>query len=231
MPLGDSTTGSVCYRAQLWKLLDDAGYQVKFDFDGSRKNDPGCGVSGYDQDNEGHPSVLVTNFINDADDQVGGTQTPETLLGAHPADVVLFHFATNDMWNEGLALDKVLAAYTRVLTALRQANPNVTVLVAQLSDGGHRQHLLGLLLRDLPDPHQPVQRQCWPAIRAGRPCTAPLLHPSWWWIITGFNAPAGMDTSDGVTQRLRRAEARHKMAPGADSAISERRRGCDYMAA
>ena len=74
--------------------------------------------------------MLVTNFINDADDQVGGTQTLEALFEARPADVVLFHFATNDMWNEGIALDKVLAAYTRVLAALRQANPDVVVLVA-----------------------------------------------------------------------------------------------------
>ena len=189
MPLGDSTTGSVCYRAQLWKLLNDAGYQGKFDFVGSRKNDPGCGVSGYDQDNEGHPSVLVTNFINDADDQVGGTQTPETLLGAHPADVVLFHFATNDMWNEGIALDKVLAAYTRVLTALRQANPNVTVLVAQLIPMAVTASPARAAPARPARPASASSTRCWPAIRAGRPCTAPPLHSSWWSISSPASTP------------------------------------------
>ena len=199
MPLGDSTTGSVCYRAQLWKLLNDAGYQGKFDFVGSRKNDPGCGVSGYDQDNEGHPSVLVTNFINDADDQVGGTQTPETLLGAHPADVVLFHFATNDMWNEGIALDKVLAAYTRVLTALRQANPNVTVLVAQLIPMA----VTASTCSGCSCATCPTRISQFNAMLAGDSGWAAMHSTAASPVVvvdqfTGFNAPAGMDTSDGV---------------------------------
>jgi lysophospholipase L1-like esterase len=131
MPLGDSTTGSVCWRAVLWQMLNQAGFTGRYDFVGSRHNDPGCNVTGYDQDNEGHPSVLITNFINDADDQVANVQTPQALLAQNPADVVLFHFATNDVWNS-VDPTAILAAYTTVLGALRAANPNVIVLVAQL---------------------------------------------------------------------------------------------------
>ena len=131
MALGDSTTGSVCWRAMLWTLLNQGGFTGKFDFVGSRHNDPGCNVPGYDTDNEGHPGVLITNFVNDADELVAGVQTPQALLGQNPADVVLFHFATNDVWNS-VAPATILAAYTTVLAALRAANPKVIVLAAQL---------------------------------------------------------------------------------------------------
>jgi lysophospholipase L1-like esterase len=131
MPLGDSTTGSVCWRAMLWQMLNQGGFTGRFDFVGSRHNDAGCGVAGYDLDNEGHPSVLVTSFINDADDLVAGIQTRQALLGQNPADVVLLHFATNDVWNN-LAPATILSAYSAVLAALRAANPRVTVLVPQL---------------------------------------------------------------------------------------------------
>jgi lysophospholipase L1-like esterase len=131
MPLGDSTTGSVCYRAMLWQMLNQGGLTGRFDFVGSRHNDAGCGVTGYDLDNEGHPSVLVTDFINDADNLVGGIQTPQALLGQNPADVVLLHFATNDVWNSRTPA-QILTAYTTVLGALRAANPKVIVLAAKL---------------------------------------------------------------------------------------------------
>jgi lysophospholipase L1-like esterase len=131
MPLGDSTTGSVCWRPMLWQKLNQGGFTGRFDFVGSRHNDPGCNVAGYDQDNEGHPGVLVTNFINDADDTVAGVQTPQALLGQNPADVVLFHFATNDVWNN-IAPQTILDAYSKVVDALRAANPKVVILAAQL---------------------------------------------------------------------------------------------------
>lgn len=132
MPLGDSTTGSVCWRAMLWTMLNQGGFSGRFNFVGSRNNDPGCNVPGYDTDNEGHPSVLITNFINDADDVAAGVQTPQALLAQNPADVVLFHFATNDVWNGSIQPATILAAYTTVLGALRAANPKVIVLAAQL---------------------------------------------------------------------------------------------------
>ncbi len=131
MALGDSTTGSVCWRAMLWTMLNQGGFTGKFNLVGSRNADPGCNVPGYDTDNEGHPGVLITKFITDADEVAPGVQTPQALLGQNPADVVLFHFATNDVWN---VVDPatILQAYTTVLAALRAANPRVVVLAAQL---------------------------------------------------------------------------------------------------
>jgi lysophospholipase L1-like esterase len=131
MALGDSTTGSVCWRAMLWTMLNQGGFSGRFNFVGSRNADPGCNVAGYDRDNEGHPGVQITNFINDADEMAAGAQTPQALLAQNPADVVLFHFATNDVWNS-VAPATILAAYTTVLAALRAANPKVIVLAAQL---------------------------------------------------------------------------------------------------
>ena len=64
MPLGDSTTASVCYRAQLWQMLTQSGRT--FQFIGSRNGDPGCNVSGYDRDNEGHGGYIVTDILKAA---------------------------------------------------------------------------------------------------------------------------------------------------------------------
>ena len=48
-----------------------------------------------------------------------------------PADIVLMHFGTNDVWNN-IAPATILNAYTTILGRLRGANPNVRVLVAQI---------------------------------------------------------------------------------------------------
>ncbi len=49
-----------------------------------------------------------------------------------PADIVLMHFGTNDVWNN-IAPATILSAYTTILGRLRGANPNVRVLVAQIT--------------------------------------------------------------------------------------------------
>jgi lysophospholipase L1-like esterase len=196
MPLGDSTTGSVCWRALLWQKLNQNGYTGRFDFVGSRQSDAGCTPANYDKDNEGHPGVLVTDFINDADDTVAGVQTPQSLLAAHPADVVLLHFATNDVWNNR-APATILAAYSTVVDALRAANPNVVVLAAELipmnpintatcstcacpTCGSRLATLNGMI----------------PSWAAGKSTAAsPITAVDQW---TGFDATAGVDTADGV---------------------------------
>jgi lysophospholipase L1-like esterase len=131
MPLGDSITGSTCWRALLWQELNTNGLTGRFNFVGSRNSDPGCSPTGYDRDNEGHPGVLVTNFVNDADELTAGTQTMQSVLDPNPADIVLLHFATNDIWNS-IPPTTILAAYSEVLAVLRGINPNVVILAAQL---------------------------------------------------------------------------------------------------
>jgi lysophospholipase L1-like esterase len=198
MPLGDSTTGSVCWRADLWQMLNGAGHTGKFKYVGSRHNDPGCNVAGYDQTNEGHPGVLVTNFVNDADELTAGVQTLQSVLGTNPADVVLFHFATNDIWNN-IANATILAAYSKVLAALRQANPNVVVLVAQLIP----MDVTAMTCSGCSCATCPTHIMSFNAALAGATgwaatnstVASPIIVVDQW---TGFNASAGQDTVDGV---------------------------------
>jgi lysophospholipase L1-like esterase len=196
MPLGDSITGSTCWRALLWQMLNQNGYTGKFTFVGSRNSDAGCTPTNYNKNNEGHPGVLVTNFVNDADELVAGVQTPQSLFAENPADIVLFHFATNDLWNN-VADATILAAHTEVIAALRSVNPNVTILAAQLI------------------PMDPINTStcstCACPACAARVTAFNALVPAWassnsttaspiivvdqW---TGFDATAGADTVDGV---------------------------------
>ena len=62
MPLGDSITGSTCYRGRLWQLLTQAGL-TRIDFIGSRNGGGGCGVPSYDHDNEGHGGYIVSDVL------------------------------------------------------------------------------------------------------------------------------------------------------------------------
>jgi lysophospholipase L1-like esterase len=141
MPLGDSTTASVCYRAVLWDLLNKAGHAGKFDFVGSNKSnsDPkgaSCTPSNADPDNEGHPSCLITEVVDNVN-AMSSRSCNTTLnmlkpaLMSHPADLVLMHFATNDVWNS-IATSKILAAYGTIIDSLRAVNPNVIVLLAKI---------------------------------------------------------------------------------------------------
>jgi mannan endo-1,4-beta-mannosidase len=196
MPLGDSITGSTCWRALLWQMLNENGYTGKFTFVGSRNSDAGCTPTNYNKNNEGHPGVLITNFVNDADELVSGVQTPQSLFAENPADIVLFHFATNDLWNN-IADATILSAYTTVVGALRAVNPKVTILAAQL----------------IPmDPINTATCSTCACPACGARVTAfNALIPAWassnstaaspiivvdqW---TGFDATAGVDTVDGV---------------------------------
>jgi lysophospholipase L1-like esterase len=45
---------------------------------------------------------------------------------------VLMHFGTNDVWNN-IAASKILMAYSTILASLRAANPNVHLMIAQIT--------------------------------------------------------------------------------------------------
>lgn len=121
MALGDSITGSPgCWRAQLWRRLQDNGF-TDVDFVGTQ-SPQGCGFD-YDGEHEGHPGVLVT-------DVAAQNQLPAWLAAADP-DVVLMHFGTNDVWSNRPA-SSILAAYTTLVGQMRSQNPDVEVLVAQV---------------------------------------------------------------------------------------------------
>jgi lysophospholipase L1-like esterase len=143
MPLGDSTTASICYRSHLWQLLTQAG-DTNFDFIGTRHGDPGCSFTAYDQDNEGHGGYIVSDVLKAAGTGVrpGGADSTDpylsdardltTWFSGHPADIVLMHFGTNDVWN-GIAPSTILQAYSAILISLRVANPKVHLMIAQIT--------------------------------------------------------------------------------------------------
>ena len=153
MLLGDSTTSSACFRSYLWGMLNQT-HAGQFNFTGTRTGDPGCGntpaFATYDRDNEGHGGYIVEDVLKPAGSGVkpgGADQTDPfvsdsrdlaTWFDGHPADVVLMHMGTNDVWDSGATpvpmskLQNILSAYSAILARLRLANPNVRMLVAQI---------------------------------------------------------------------------------------------------
>jgi len=169
MPLGDSTTASICYRSYLWQMLTAAGH-TQFDFVGTRRGNPGCTFSAYDQDNEGHGGYVVSDVLKAAGTGVrpGGADTTDpfvsdsrdlaTWFDGHPADVVIMHFGTNDVWNSAVIssqrVQTILMAYDAILARLAPPNsPNVRLLVAQITPlaPGWLRHLHGERARALDD--------------------------------------------------------------------------------
>ena len=139
MPLGDSTTAVVCYRAKLWQKLQTAG-KTNIDFVGTEKS-VGCsdGVpTTFDPDNEGHSCYIVSNIINlgmkpsctGLDYMSDSTDLARWFDNQMP-DIVLMHFGTNDVWN-GYGPTQILAAYKAILDKLRTRNANVKLFVAQI---------------------------------------------------------------------------------------------------
>ena len=119
LPFGDSITASTCYRARLAELLD-TDHSGDYDFVGTQTGDNGCGAT-YDSNHEGHGGYLITQHTG----EFAGWAS------ASPADVVLLHFATNDVWN-GVSTENILAAYGQAVDAFRNNNSKVTILVAKL---------------------------------------------------------------------------------------------------
>ncbi|KQY44472.1 GDSL-type esterase/lipase family protein [Cellulomonas sp. Root137] len=121
MTLGDSITGSPgCWRALLWQKLQQTGY-TNIDMVGTLPAQ-GCGIT-YDGDNEGHGGFLVTNVA--ASNQLVGW-----LSATHP-DIVVMHFATNDVWSNK-SPQEILAAWTTLVQQMRASTPTMKILVAQI---------------------------------------------------------------------------------------------------
>jgi lysophospholipase L1-like esterase len=121
MPLGDSITGGPgCWRAELWRLLTDAGHDV--DFVGSRAGY--CGANDHDPDHEGHPGDLAVDIA-------AASSGLDARLAEHAPEFVLMHLGTNDAWSDVGTAD-ILDAYTRIVGEIRAVNPTATVLVAQI---------------------------------------------------------------------------------------------------
>jgi hypothetical protein len=125
MPLGDSiTAGPGCWRAMLWRQLQNAGY-TNVDFVGGVSDGGGCNPGySYDWDHEGHGGFSATGIADN-------NQLPPWLNAARP-DIVLVHLGTNDMWGHFIPTATKLAAFTKLVGQMRTNNPNVKILVAQI---------------------------------------------------------------------------------------------------
>jgi lysophospholipase L1-like esterase len=136
MPIGDSITRATCWRAQLWKQLN-ASFPSRFHLVGTLSSDPGCGVAGYDTANQGYSSSLVTEVVagitnaRTCDPFCPALSDLQTAFNTVMPSVALIHYGTNDVWNSKPP-SAILSAYGAVIDALRAANPNIVVLLAQI---------------------------------------------------------------------------------------------------
>ncbi|SPO06844.1 related to acetylxylan esterase [Cephalotrichum gorgonifer] len=122
MPLGDSITGSPgCWRALLWRSLQEANI-TNTDFVGTLPGQ-GCGFA-YDGENEGHGGYLATNIASQG-------LLPGWLSASGGADVVMVHLGTNDVWSN-IAPGVILGAFDTLVGQMRDSNPAVKILVAQI---------------------------------------------------------------------------------------------------
>jgi lysophospholipase L1-like esterase len=130
MPLGDSITATTCYPKLLAQKLNDNG-RTHFTFIGSVLNNQSC-WSAPNVQTEGHGYYLVTYLTTDSPPEYGkGKQSELLTWAATKPDVVLMQYGTNDVWNH-VATNTILDAYSFVLDAFRQQNPNVIFFVAQI---------------------------------------------------------------------------------------------------
>jgi hypothetical protein len=131
MVLGSSNETRTCWRAFLWQKLRAAGV-MNFDYVGRTVVGPDCGVMGYDKDVEAAPGTIITGFS--AGDFA-------TRYKANPPDIVLVHVGGADA-REGIAISKILDAYTLAVEQARLVNPHVAFLV-----GAHtpQQPMTGIL--------------------------------------------------------------------------------------
>ena len=125
-PLGDSITGTTCGPQLLSKALLEHG-KTNFTFVGSNLNNQSCNGAANVQ-TEGHGGYLVTDLVGSG---MHAAELPKW-CDSNKSDLVLMQFGTNDVWNDR-APSLILDAYSTVLADLRAANPNVVVLVAQIT--------------------------------------------------------------------------------------------------
>lgn len=137
MALGDSVTRATCWRALLWDKLNQS-FSSRFDFVGTLGSNDGCSPAGYDRDNQAYSSSLITEIVAGITDARTCDPSPcpamtdlQAAFAAATPDIALIHFGTNDVWNGRAAAD-ILNGHSVIVDALRAANPDIHVLIAQI---------------------------------------------------------------------------------------------------
>ena len=121
LPLGDSITEGRAqrpsYRPELWRLLQRDGCDV--DFIGSAR---GPGRSAHlDNDHEGHWGWRT--------DQIAAALP--AWLDRRTPDIALVHLGSNDVMQD-VPTEQAVAQLRRIVAQLREANPRVLLLLAQI---------------------------------------------------------------------------------------------------
>ena len=119
LPLGDSITegsNQVSYRPALAKLLKEAGHEVAFV--GPKEAPAGLRHGGYGGKNAEQIAELYAGFH-----------------AANPADIVLIH-AGHNHFAEEKPVPGILRATESMIATARKANPEVTILLAQVITSG-----------------------------------------------------------------------------------------------
>lgn len=123
MPLGDSITEITCWRALVWDQIADAKYADKVQYVGSQNSNPqNCKpkTANWDQHHEGHSGWLAIDIANNY---------LTNWLQKTPADIVMFMLGTNDV-SRGHSTADIMAAYTKMVTIMRAANPKMKIIVS-----------------------------------------------------------------------------------------------------
>jgi len=125
VPLGDSITEITCWRTTVWGNLVNAGLASRVDFVGSMSNNPqNCqGVSGWDQNHEGHSGYQSVDIANN--------NLQGWLNNAKP-DIVHFMLGTNDIVSGGKDATTILNSYTKMVGLMRNSNSRMRIIVSGL---------------------------------------------------------------------------------------------------
>lgn len=126
-PMGDSITrGGMepdsaypSYRYNLWNMLRNGGYDV--DFVGSTA-EPNFQRFVFDQDHDGHSGYTTEKLANDIDQ----------LMMNYTPDIVLLYIGTNDVLQQ-IPMSDRMRSMDRIVSSIRQKNPNVKILIAQIA--------------------------------------------------------------------------------------------------
>lgn len=143
MPLGDSITQGNrrqnSYRRELWHGLRKAKFQV--DFVGSQRRNHWGGPPNrdFDLDHEGHWGWCLDQAL---------TRIDQWAAAARP-DIVLIHLGTNDL-AQGKEADVIMEEFVALITVLRDQNPQVSILLAQLIDNAFLSPQIQALNRLIP---------------------------------------------------------------------------------
>jgi hypothetical protein len=138
MPLGDSITEDTCYPQILDEQLK-AGNHTNFQFVGTETTTQSCGSGAPSSvKDEGHGGYGVTYLPSTStrpkctkQAQGCGSYAELQTWAAEAPDIVLMHFATNDIW-DGRATSEILSSFVAVIAEFRKKNPTVIFFVSKI---------------------------------------------------------------------------------------------------